>query len=164
VNRPRDGKAELDFRIADGVPADDGTLRGHAAFRPAGENLAEPLHAEFVIREADEVHGGDGRAAHRVDIRERIGRRDLPVNVGVIDDGGEEVQRLNQRDVWGNTVDARVVVRFGADEQVGVAGLGEEAQNLSNTARRQFPRSPRTGGEIGQSRHLFESIGQRDAK
>jgi hypothetical protein len=48
----------------------------------------------------------------------------LPVEVRIVDHRREEVEGLDEGDLVGEAVDPRVVVRLGADEEVGVVDLG----------------------------------------
>ena len=82
------------------------------------------LEIELVVGEAGQVERGDRHAAHGVDVAERVGRRDLAVDEGVVHDRREKVDRLHDGEVRRQPVNARVIVRLGADEQVRVAGLG----------------------------------------
>lgn len=143
VDGARHGEAKLNFCVADRVPTDDGAVRRSTAFGSASEDFAEPIHVQAVVREADEIHGGARRASHGIHVGKGIGGRDLTVDERVVDHGGKEVDGLNQREIGRNPVDARVVVRFGADEQVRVVLRGKVAQNLSDAAGGQFTRSPR---------------------
>ena len=65
----------------------------------AAEDLAQHVAAEALERERDDVQRRQRRAAHRVDVRQRVGRGDAAEVVGVVDDRGEEVDRLDQREV-----------------------------------------------------------------
>jgi len=48
----------------------------------------------------------------------------LAVDVRIVDDGRKEIDGLDDGQVVGETINARVVVRLGADEQVRVADRG----------------------------------------
>ena len=52
-------------------------------------------NAELVVGVAGEVQRGDGRAAHRVDVAERVGGGDLAVDERVVHDRREKVDRLH---------------------------------------------------------------------
>ena len=53
-----------------------------------------------------------------------VGRGDPAVLVGVVDDGREEVDGLDDGQVLGQAVDAGIVVRLGADQKIGVGIRG----------------------------------------
>ena len=78
-----------------------------------------------------------GRAAHRVDVAEGVGGRDLAVDEGVVHDRREKVDRLHDREVRREPVHARVIVRLGPDQEVRVAGswvsCSEPEQGLAAT-------------------------------
>jgi hypothetical protein len=65
----------------------------------------------------------------------------LSINERVVDDRREEVDGLNERNLVGQPVDAGVVVRLGADKQVGIIELGNVAQDLSDLPGGQLARS-----------------------
>ncbi len=124
MNGAGDREAELDLGVTNGVPANDGATGGRAAFGSARDDLAEPVHAEFIVGIADEVERGDWRAAHRVHVAERVRGRDLAVDEWVVDDWREKVHRLHDGKVRREPENASVVVSFGSDQQVRVSGLG----------------------------------------
>ena len=123
VDGAGDREAELDLGVANGVAADDGAAGRGAALRAAGDDLAEPVEVELVVGVAREVERGDRHAAHGVDVAERVGGRDLAVDERVVHDRREKVDRLHDGEVRREPVNARVVVRLGADQQVRVPGL-----------------------------------------
>jgi hypothetical protein len=152
MDKPGDRHAEFDLDIADGVAADnDGSGQG-TAFGSAFEDLAQPGQVGIlVVGIANQVERGFWLAAHCVDIAERIRRRDLPVHVRIIDNGGKKVDCLDKSDIVGDLVDAGVVVRFGADKQVRVGRSRDVAQNLRNAFGRQFACSASAGGVIEEA-------------
>src|SRR5262249_32050465 len=91
------------------------------------------------------------QAVHGVDVAERVGGGDLAVDVGVIDDGREEIDGLNERNVLRQLEDAGVVVRFGADKQVGITDFRQGAQNLREARGGQFPCSAGAGGVVDEA-------------
>ena len=69
----------------------------------------EHVRAERLERERDEVQRADRRGAHRVDVGQRVGRRDPPEVIGVVDDRREEVDGLDDRQLVGELGRRRVV-------------------------------------------------------
>src|SRR5205807_4136314 len=63
--------------------------------------------------------------SHRVDVRQRVRRRDAAEVVRVIDDRGEEVDRLHDRQVVAQPVDGGIVGGRGVYEQLRIAGGGQ---------------------------------------
>jgi hypothetical protein len=115
-----DGHAVLGLRVVDRVAADERGAGGRRGVRAAAQDLAQHVRPERLEREGDEVERRHRPAAHRVDVRQRVGRGDAPERVGVVDDRREEVDRLHDRDVLGELHDARIVGRVGGDEHARV--------------------------------------------
>jgi hypothetical protein len=71
----------------------------------------------------------------------------------VIDDGCKEVDGLDERAVGAQPVNAGVIERTGADEDVGVVVLrgGKLAQDLRQERLAQFGGSAGAGGELRQA-------------
>ena len=89
--------AELHFRVAHGVAAEQRDAGFAQLVVAAEEDLPDRLGVEDLVGEPGDRERGDGRAAHRVDVAQRVGRRDLSVGERVVDDRREEVDRLDQR-------------------------------------------------------------------
>ena len=70
------------------------------------------------VREADEVERRERRAAHRVDVAQRVGRGDRAEVVRLVDDGREEVRREDERALVVDPVHGGVVRRGAAHEDV----------------------------------------------
>jgi len=103
------------------VPADHDAAGRGAALGAALEDLAQPGQLRvLVVGVADQVEGRARLAVHGVDVAQGVGGGDLAVGVRVVDDGREEVERLDERNLIGQAVDACVVVGLGADQQVRV--------------------------------------------
>ena len=77
VDVAQDHHAEerLEPNRSSGRRASGSPPRATTAERP-GEHLAQQLEGELVPRPADEVEGEERRAAHRVDVAQRVRRRD----------------------------------------------------------------------------------------
>ncbi len=122
MHQTGDRHAVLGLGIVDGVAADERAPRLFEHRRPAAQHLSEQVDREGVSRPADHLERRQRSAAHRIHIAERIGRGNAPPVVCLVDDWGEEVHGLHQRDLVGEAVDARVVRPLDTDKEVLVAG------------------------------------------
>src|SRR5581483_8760030 len=151
VDDAGDGHAELDLSVAHRVSANDEAARLHAAIGPAAEDLAEPVQAELVVRVADQVQGGLRLASHRVDVAQGVGGGHLAVDERVVDNGREEIDGLNDRNLLGQLVDTGVVVRVGADKEIGIADSWYATQDLRDPLGGYHARSTGARGEINEA-------------
>ena len=118
------------------MAADDGApASAHDVARRRAGSRASTSRAEPLEREADEVQRGDRPAAHRVDVGQRVGRGDPAEVVRVVDDRREEVDRLHEREVVAQPVDAGVVGRGRADEQSGSSRCAEARGRSASRSR-----------------------------
>jgi len=114
-----DGITEFEFRIADTVAADDGASSLNHFAEASGEDLFEDLRVTF-LREADQGKRRDGAAAHGVDIAEGVGGGDLSEGEGIVDDGSEEVDSLDESERGRDEVDSGVVGLVEANQDIRV--------------------------------------------
>ncbi len=98
IDEAGDGISEFGFFVADAVAADDRATCFHHFRKAAGEDLLQNLEIA-VGRETYVSQGGDGTAAHGVDVAQGVGGGDLAEGVRVVHDGSEEIDGLHQRDV-----------------------------------------------------------------
>ena len=126
-------EAVLGLGVVDRVPADDARARRGDRVGAAAQDLRQHLGPERLERERDEVERGHRHAAHRVDVRQRVGGRDAPERVRVVDDRGEEVGGLHERQLVAELHDAGVVGGVGRDEHARVASA---AAGRPRSARR----------------------------
>src|SRR6185436_10320108 len=90
---------------------------------------------------------------HRVHIAECVCGGDLAVDVRIVDDGREEIDRLHQRWSALPPVHTRIVRGPEIDKDPVVGGHRYGAQHLSELARGEFARS------TGAGDHLRETLG-----
>ena len=88
---PGDGQAVLRLGVVDAVPAREVGAGLQADVCPAAQHLGSELEGDLVARPGQQVDREERLAAHGVDVREGVGRRDPAPVVGVVDDRGEEV-------------------------------------------------------------------------
>src|SRR5258708_16901807 len=98
VNGSRHGVAELDIVVADGVAADDGAFCFFHFIEAAADYLLKDRWISF-FRKANNRKGGDGFAAHGVNVAERIGGGDLAEREWVVDNRCEKIHGLHQREI-----------------------------------------------------------------
>jgi len=104
-----------------------------------------------VLRPAEQVEGEHRAAAHGVAVAEGVGGGDGPPEVGVVDDGGEEVDGQQERQVVADPVDGGVVGRVEAQQEVRVLAavvLSEAAQDLRQVTGTELAGSAGAVGEL----------------
>ncbi len=152
IDDAADGEPVLGLGVVDRVAAaNDGTGRGNG-LEAAGEDLAEQLGRQLVQGEGDEVDRDERRAAHRVDVGERVGGGDPAEVTRVVDDRGEEVGGVDERLVLVDPEDGRVVGGVGADEQVGMPGQRQIGEHRGEPVAGDLARAPGAVGERGKAR------------
>ena len=110
-----------------------------------------------LLRPDHDVQRRQRPAAHGVDIRQGVGGGDAAEPPGVVNDGREEVQGLDQGPVAVHLVDAGVLVAHRPHQQVRVAMVTELMENLPEAPRRQLGGSTATGAIVRQPDRLFLS-------
>lgn len=142
MNDARDGVTELDLTVADGMAAENDDTRGATTLLTAANDVEQPRHLWiFVVGIADEIESRLRRAAHRIDVAQRVGGGDLAVYEGIVDDRRKKVDSLDDGQVLGQLVDTGVVVGVRADEEMGIVIARKMAQNLRYALRGQLARS-----------------------
>ena len=84
----------------------------------AVQDAADRLHRQLVDRHADQRQREQRRAAHRVDVRDRVRCGDAAEVERIVDDRHEEVGGRDDRLLVVQPIHRRVVGRFDADEQL----------------------------------------------
>ncbi len=155
VNQPGYGQPELRLGVFDAMPADQTDARFRDFVRSALQNSGKFARVAVVDRVAKQVHGRDRSAAHCVDVGERIGGGDLPELIGIVHDRREKVYGLDEGQIGGDTIDARVVAGCQADEKVGIGGNVEITQNLRELGWPNLAGSTGAADKMGQARTLI---------
>ena len=83
------------FRGGNGMAAGNRDAGFGGYVHAAAQDLAQHVESELFIGPAYEVDGGNGGAAHGIDIRKRVGRSHSPPIVGVIEHRGEKIRGGN---------------------------------------------------------------------
>ena len=115
IDEPGDCEAVLRLGVVDAVPADDGAAGLERLLRAAREDLAQ-LGKPAPARKRHQRQRIQGRPAHRVDVAQRIRRRDGAVVARIVHHRREEIDGGHQRAPRVETIDGRIVPRLGADE------------------------------------------------
>ncbi len=98
-----------------------------------------------LLRKSHYIKRGQRPAAHRENVRERIGCGDLAVSKRVVHDRGKEIHGLNKGAMSIDSINAGVVERVRVHEHVRVAIIWKLTQNLRQGLLAQFGCSPGTG-------------------
>src|SRR5262249_54442602 len=103
-NQSGDSVAEHDLIVVHAVTADqrDSVFIEHS--QTAAHDLAEDRIVHVLFRETGDGQRGDWRARHRPNVVDRIERGDAPVIERVVNNGREEVNGLDQRQVVAQTI------------------------------------------------------------
>ena len=154
IDGAHDRQPELRFGIVDGMSTPDDRAGGAHDVVAAVEHAREQLERETLARPGDEVEREQRRAAHRVHVGQRVGRRDPSPVVGVVDDRGEEVGGDDDGEVVAEPIDRGVVGGVEADEEVGIRGCvteaADEAEHGAQVGRRQLAGAPGAVRERGE--------------
>lgn len=126
----RDGQAVDRLWIADGVSTCQAAFGLDAHQGSTSENALNGVIVDQSIGHAGNGERGDRASTHGVDIGEGVGGGDPTVELGVVDDRGEEVGGLDQCDFIGELEYTGVVCGGGANEESGVVVLRQPMQNL----------------------------------
>ncbi|BDB39771.1 hypothetical protein IWGMT90018_02170 [Mycobacterium kiyosense] len=118
----------------------------------AAQHLGHQLQRQQVPRPADQVDRDHRAAAHRIDVRQRVGRGDPAPVVGVVDDGREEVGG-GQHGKIANQDGGRVVSVVQPDEHVGAGLTGQAPDRLFEFARRDLAGAAAAVRVAGESPH-----------
>jgi len=77
----------------------------------------------------------------------------LPEEVGIVDDGSEEIEGLNECGFVVDFVHSCVIGTGRTDEKIRVVDVGETTQDLREFGLAEFRRSSSAGGQFSKSWH-----------
>ena len=159
VDEARHRVAKLNIVIANRVAPNDGAFCFHHLRKSAAndglQNLCIPLVGEAHNRER-----GNRVAAHGVNIAQGIGCRNLSEGVRIINDGGKEIDRLDQRHLRAEQIHPGVVVGIETNKHVRISGPRQTAQNGIQQPWTQLRRS--TGSlDHGREFHGWGQVAPR---
>ena len=99
------------------MTAGDGDAGLGADVSGALEHLAQALEAQLLDRPGDEAQRAYRLCAHGVDVAQGIGGGDAAIVERVVDDGREDIDGLDQRQIVAQAEHRRVVGASVADQQ-----------------------------------------------
>src|SRR5690242_4455473 len=108
MDKASDGISAFGFIITNAMSADYSSLCFNHFRKAASENAFQNIEIGF-FREAYQRKGSQWTSTHGVNIVESIGGGNLAKSVGVIDNGGEEINGLDQRGSGADLIDPGVV-------------------------------------------------------
>ena len=169
VDKARDTQPVLRLAVLYGVAAGDDAACLDSLGMSALQNGADILLGQ-AVRHAEKIHCDPRLAAHGVHVAQRVRRGDLAEEIGIVHDGGEEVDRFDDGDIIGDAVDGGIVAAVVSDEKIAVPDIRQIFQNFRKGTRPQFCRSPGGGGHLRETKlflhaaHPLESLLQRAAR
>src|SRR3979490_645814 len=162
MNQPERDQAVDRLEHVDRMPPRGGDARLGAHRLAAFENAADHRHRQLVERHADDGEREDRPRAHGVDVGERIGGRDAPEVVRVIDDRREEISGGDERLAVVQAVDRCIVRGLGADEQLLRQSADRcRSENFSQHRGRDLAAAAAAVAELGQADLLWSIHGVR---
>ena len=125
MHQPGDRQTVFHLRVLDAVaPHQQGPGFVHLV-QAAPEYRLEGIRRLARQGKAGDIHGEQRPAPHGVDVREGVGHGDGPELIGIVDDGGKEIHRLDQGQLRGQTIDPGVVRRLQSHQEIGMALEGQ---------------------------------------
>ena len=85
-----------------------------------------------------------GAAAHCVDVAQGGGRGDLTERERIVDNGRNEIGRLNDREIVPEQVDGRIILAVESDKKTRIVSLLQRAHDLMQVERAHFRRASAT--------------------
>ena len=147
-----DRQPKLGFLVLGGVATAQHRTGSGDALDRAGDHSMQDLRLELVGGKPDQTETRHWASAHRVDVTQGVGSRDLPEDEGIVDRRRDEVGGHHHRDFFVEPVDRRVVAGFEADQQVRVLARGKGLQQLVEPDRAQLGCSAAGLGQARQGR------------
>ena len=148
-----DREAVLGLGVVYGMPTKNGgpTLGHDIGATP--DHLCQLGEGKFLAWPAHQLEGGQRCSPHGVDIGQGVDRRDLTPEVGVVDDGGEEVDGLDEMLARRQSENPGVVGSAEANHQGGRHGggvPGHRADHLGEVEWAQLAAASRAVRELGE--------------
>jgi hypothetical protein len=145
----------------DAVSARDRNAGAAADRFAAVENLSNGVDGQLADRHRHESQGKERPAAHRVHVRDRVGRRDRPEVERIVHDRHEEVGRGDNRLALVDLVNGRIVAGFEADQQLArhETRPGALGDDLLEHRGSELAAASAAVRETGQPHRLFIGLG-----
>ena len=147
------------FQRIDGMAARDGYAGLLADGGTARHDPLDGVGGNLVDGHADDRQGQNRTSADRINIGERIGRRDAAEIERIIDHGHKEIRRRHHRTGLVNAIDGGVVTGIIADQQIGIRiGLGQGGKQLPQHGGGNLTASTAAVGQGGQPHRLTSRV------
>ncbi len=121
----------------------------------ASEYVGEDFDRHAVRRKRRNGERGERLSSHGVDVGQRVGGCDAAKGVWVIDDGREEVHRLNEGNLVGQRENTGIVECLPAYEEPRVSLTRQWCECAREVPRTHLGGSTRAPGERGESEELL---------
>ena len=155
IDETGDRESVKRFGILHGVSTGEGAARFGDFVGSAFKDLIDGVEREEIGGHGDDVHRGDGLATHGIDVGEGIRGCDLSEEIGVVDDGSEEIEGLDKCQVRRNSVNGGVIGAGRSDEEIGILNVGNATQDLREFGLAELGGSSSAGGHFRQAFDVF---------
>ena len=100
------------------MAANQSTFRFADFVGTALENPCNDGWRDQISRDPKQIQCGQRTPAHGIDVRKRVGSRDLAVHNRIVNNRREEIDRLNQSAFAVQAVNSRIIGCVGADKEI----------------------------------------------
>jgi hypothetical protein len=158
IDATGDGQPVFHLVVHDGVAANHVGAGFVDLVLTAAKDLRQHGQRELPRGKGRDVHCGERRPAHRIDVGQRVRGGHLSKLVGVVDDGCKEVDRLHEHDVVGHAKDARVIERLVPDENARIRLSRQRRERVRQVRRTHLRRSASAARELCQAEDLGSRV------
>ena len=145
----------LELGVLDGMPADQYYPGLVHLVNAAFEHVPEDGDIHGFLGKADDIQSRQGLAAHGVNVAQGIGDGNLAELIGIVDDWREEIDRLDDSQVFGKLIYAGVLRSLHSGDEIGVGTEGQAGQRLGEVTRTYLASSTRAMNGLGETQLLF---------
>ena len=129
------------FFIINRMPADKAGPGLHDLVMATSKDFFEKAHIKLLGRKHHDIKSRNRFAAHRVDVRDGVGRSNLAEPVRIINRRGDKINRVDHGHFVGQAIHRCIIRGFYTDQQVGVVRGGESGKRVRQIRRTDFSRS-----------------------
>ena len=137
-------KAVFNFVIFNAVSADKQNPRLAHFIQAAAQNFPQHGNIHCLDGKANNIHRSQGFAAHGVDIVERVSRGDLTECIGIVNNRGKKIDRLDKSKIGGKFIHSGIFRMLDSGKQIRIRNQRQIAQYFGKVTRTYLTGSTRS--------------------